>query len=108
MSNYLEIESILRNAGFTVDRRVFTSTRSIRDGQNSLRGRLLTASGERHLYVNPAKAPTIDRGFKTVQVKKGSTYQEDENNNSQHIISALRYYASYEYPIGDRATIEVS
>jgi hypothetical protein len=37
--------------------------------------------------------------MKTVQVMKGSTYQEDETNNSQHIISAIRYYASYEYPI---------
>jgi hypothetical protein len=100
VSNYIEIESVLRNAGFTVSRRVFAATRSIRDGQNSLRGRVLTASGERHFFVNPTNAPTIDRGMKTVQVMKGSTYQEDETNNSQHIISAIRYYASYEYPIG--------
>jgi len=108
LSNYIEMESILRDNGFTVTRRVFSSTRSIRDGQNSLRGRVLTASGDRHLFVNPDKAPTVDRGMKTVQVKKGSTYQEDESNNAQHIVSAMRYYASYEYPVYGKGTIEVS
>jgi hypothetical protein len=105
---YIEIESILRSKGFTVQRRVFSSTRSIRDGQNSLRGRILTADGKRHLFVNPEKCPTINRGFKTVQVIKGSTYQEDETNNSQHVISGARYYASYEFPVYGSGTISVT
>jgi hypothetical protein len=108
LSMYIEIESILRAAGFTVTRRVFASTRSIRDGQNSLRGRILTADGQRHLFVNPDKAPTVDRGLKTVQVLKGSTYQEDESNQSQHVISAIRYFSSYQYPVYGRGSIEVS
>jgi len=108
LSNYLEIEAILRQAGFIVERRVFASTRSIRDGQNSLRSRILTADGRRHIYVNESKCPTIARGFKTAQFQKGSTYQEDETNNAQHVISAIRYYASYEYPMYGRGRVEVN
>jgi len=108
LSMYLELESVLRDNGFTVSRRVFRSTRSIRDGQNSLRGRILTADGKRHLFVNPDKAPVVDKGCKTVQVLKGSTYQEDETNSAQHVVSALRYYASYEFPIYGKSTIKVS
>lgn len=108
LSNYIEIESILRNAGFVVERRVFAGTRSIRDGQNSLRSRILTADGNRHLFVNEDKCPTIARGFKTVQLQKGSTYQEDETNNSQHVISAIRYFSSYEYPTYGKGRIEVN
>jgi hypothetical protein len=107
-SNYKDIESILRNAGFTVERRVFSRTKSIRDGQNSLRSRVLTADGVRHLFVNPATAPTVNRGFKTCQLMKGSTYQEDETNNAQHVVSGIRYYSSYQYPIFGAPTINVS
>jgi hypothetical protein len=107
ISDYMEIEGVLRKAGFKVTRKVFSSTRSIRDGQNSLRARILNAAGERRLFVNPKKAPVVDKGLKTVQTMKGSTYQEDETNPAQHVVSALRYFASYEYPITGRPTIKM-
>jgi hypothetical protein len=109
LSNYVELEGGLRAAGFnSVKRKVFSKTRSIRDGQASLRSRLLTADGKRHLFVNPETAPTVDRGFRTVKRLEGSTYQEDETNRSQHVISGLRYFSSYEYPVYGSGSIEVS
>ncbi|MCK5019399.1 MAG: hypothetical protein KAS32_20240 [Candidatus Peribacteraceae bacterium] len=108
ISNYIELETRLRQAGFNfVKRKVFTKTKSIRDGQNALRSRILTADGKNHLFVNPEMAPTVDKGFKTVQLMKGSTYQENEKNRAQHVISAIRYFASFEYPITGKGQIRV-
>jgi len=108
ISNYVEIETILRAAGFKVKRKVPLANPSIKDGQNSLRAKILNASGERTFHVNPAKCPILDKGLKTVQLKKGSTFIEDETNAAQHITTAARYFTNVEFPSVGRATVRIS
>jgi hypothetical protein len=107
VSNYIEIERVLRDNGFSVTRKVPLSNPSIRDGQNSLRAKVLNAAGERSFFVNPAKASTLDKGMKTVQLKKGSTFIEDETNQAQHITTAARYLTNIEFPTVGRATVRI-
>jgi hypothetical protein len=107
ISDYIEMENVLRRAGFTVERKVLRSTRSIKDSQASLRSRLCNALGERRFFVNPRKCPTLDKGLKTVQAKKGSTFLEDESNPSQHITTAARYFTEYEFPIYGKPKVTI-
>lgn len=107
VSDYIEIETVLKSNGFSVQRKVPLANPAIRDGQNSLRGKILNAAGERSLFVNPEKCPTVDKGLKTVQVKKGSSFQEDETNQAQHITTALRYFTNIEFPAYARATVRI-
>lgn len=100
-SDYIEIEQVLRKAGFKVEMRVPRNNPAIRDGQNSLRGKILNAKGERHLFVNPRKCKYIDKGLKTTQLMEGSTFQE-KDSQYQHITTALRYFTHYEFPISGR------
>jgi hypothetical protein len=63
----------------------------IKDSQDSLRARLCDAEGVRRLFVNPDTAPTVDKGLQQVKLKKGSSFQEEEEY-FQHVTSALRYF----------------
>jgi hypothetical protein len=91
VSNYVEIERHLRQNGFTVSRKVPLANPSIKDGQNSLRGKIKNAKDEITFFVNKAACPTVDKGLKTVKYKKGSTFQEDETNRAQHVTYRTRY-----------------
>lgn len=98
-SDYIEIRECLKRAGFdNVVMKVPRSNPSIRDGQNSLRAKILNAAGERSFFVNPSKAKYVDKGLKTVQLKDGSTFQE-EDSQYQHVTTALRYMTNVEWPI---------
>jgi hypothetical protein len=108
VSDYIEMERVLKDNGFSVSRKVPLGNPAIRDGQNSLRGKILNANGKRSFFVNPKKAPTCDKGLKTVQLKKGSTFIEDETNMAQHITTALRYFTNIEFPAQGRATVRIS
>jgi hypothetical protein len=107
VSNYIEIEAILREHGFRVERKVQLSTLSIRDGQNSLKGKIRNSLGYRSFFVNKAKAPVCHKALTTVKVKAGSTFLEDETNNSQHMGTALRYFAHTEFPAQGRASVRI-
>ncbi|MDY0251150.1 MAG: hypothetical protein RBR45_14040 [Pseudomonas sp.] len=97
-SDYLEIERILRREGFQVLMKAAMSNPPIKAGQNSLRAKICNAKGERTLFVNPHKCPYSDKGLSTVQLKKGSSFLE-EDSEYQHITTALRYFTHAEYPI---------
>jgi hypothetical protein len=90
-SDYTEIEDVLRANGWRFERKVKNSAPAIKDRQNSVRARIYTADGQRHLFVNPEKAPWCDKGLSTVQFKKGSAFQEDQKNQYQHITTAIGY-----------------
>jgi hypothetical protein len=98
-SDYIEIEKVLKSNGWTFERRVARSHPPIKDRQNSLRAQILSAAGERSLFVNPGKAPYSHKGLSTVQVKEGSTYMEEETEY-QHITTAIGYMIHYLYPQG--------
>jgi hypothetical protein len=114
VSNYIEIEAILREHGFKVTRKVQLSTLSIRDGQNSLKAKIRNSLGERTFFVNKELAPVCHKALTTVKVKAGvngkpgSAFLEDETNNAQHIGTALRYFAHTEFPSQGRATVRIS
>lgn len=105
-SDYSEIEQVLRSAGWTYTRKVRPSTASIKDGQNAVRAKIESAAGERSLFVNPNTAPYTHKALLTGQLKKGSTFIE-EDGDYQHIGTAVRYMISYDFPVPGRETRQV-
>jgi hypothetical protein len=98
-SDYTEIEDVLRQAGWTFLRKVARAAPAIKDRQNAVRAKICNAAGERNLFVNPAKAKMCDKGLSTVQLQQGSTFQEDQKNESQHITTAIGYMVHREWPV---------
>lgn len=97
-SDYTEIEEVLRSNNWTLERRVKPSTMSIKDGQNAVRAKIMNAAGEVSLFVNTVTAPYTHKALATGQLKKGSTFLE-EDSEYQHIGTAVRYFCEYEFPI---------
>lgn len=98
-SDYTTMESYLRSNNWSVTRKVKPSTRSIKDGQNAVRAKIKTASGDVSLFVNPTTAPWTHESLAAGQLKEGSTFLEDETSQYQHIGTAIRYFLDYEFPI---------
>lgn len=98
-SDYTEIEAVLRAHGWKFERRVKMSTRSIKDGQNAVRAKVLNAKGDSSLFVNIKTAKWIHEGFTRCTLKKGSTFLEDDADDHQHVMSAVRYLVDYEFPV---------
>ena len=103
VSDYTEIEGVLRAHGWTYSRRVRTAAPAIKDRQNAVRAKIKNAAGEVTLFVNPKNAPYTHKGLATVQTKKGSTFQEDETEY-QHITTAIGYMVDHDFPIGQAMT----
>ena len=102
-SAYTQIEEVLRDNNWTYTRRVKAKHPAIKDRQNAVRAKIANAAGETSLYVNTVKAPYCHKGLSTCQLKKGSTFLEDETEY-QHITTAIGYFVDYEYPIIQQAT----
>lgn len=98
-SDYTDIEGILRANGWQFERKVKAAHPAIKNRQNSVRAKIKTADGVMSLFVNPLTAPWCDKGLNTVQLQKGSTFQEDQTNQYQHITTAIGYCVDYEWPI---------
>jgi hypothetical protein len=81
-----------------VVRRVKNAAPAIRDRQNAVRAKICNAAGKRSLFVNPVTAPYAHKGLATVQIKKGSTFLE-EDGEYQHITTAIGYCVDYEWPV---------
>lgn len=103
-SDYTDIEDILRINGWRFERRVRAAAPSIRDRQNAVRAKVLNAASETTLFVNPIRTdgdPSWShKGLATVQLQKGSTYQEDQRNPFQHITTAIGYMIDFIWPSG--------
>jgi hypothetical protein len=99
-SDYTEIEDVLRLHGWRFERRVRAAAPSIRDRQNAVRAKVLNAKGDTTLFVNPVAAQWCHKGLATVQLQKGSTYQEDQKNPFQHITTAIGYFVDWHWPVG--------
>ena len=97
-SDYTDIEGVLRANGWTYTRKVKPAHPAIKDRQNAVRAKVKTADGQRSLFVNPVTAKWCDKGLATVQLKEGSTFQEDQTNKYQHITTAIGYCVDYEWP----------
>lgn len=97
-SDYTDIESVLAANYWTFTRKVKAAHPAIKDRQNAVRSKICTADGVRTLYVNPVTAKWCDKGLATVQLKEGSTFQEDQSNKYQHITTAIGYCVDFEWP----------
>lgn len=87
--------SILQNAGFAV--KVRNSHTSIRDRINAVNARLLSADGERRLFVDP-KCKQVIKSLERQTYKEG-TNQPDKESGFDHMNDALGYLVDFIYPI---------
>ena len=101
-SDYNDIEDVLKLNGWTFERRVKAAHPAIKDRQNAVRAKIKTADGQVSLYVNPKTAEWCHKGLSTVQLQQGSTFQEDQKNQYQHITTAIGYMVDYEWPVSQR------
>lgn len=97
-SDYTEMEEILRKGGWNVKRQVKNAAPAIKDRQNAVRAKIMNAAGDVSLYVNTQKAPYCHKGLATVQIKKGSTFLE-EDGEYQHITTAIGYCVDHVWPV---------
>ena len=104
-SDYLQIEKILKQHGFRTQMHATRNYRPIKESQSSLRAKVLNAQEERSFFVNAVKCPYGDKGMKLTQLKKGSTFQE-EDGIYQHITTALRYFTDVAYPIRGKSSLQ--
>ena len=97
-SDYTEMEQVLRANNWQVERRVKPAAPAIQDRQNSVRAKIRNAAGQTSLFVNIDKAKYAHKGLATVQIKKGSTFLE-EDSDYQHITTAIGYCVDHEWPL---------
>lgn len=107
VSDYVEIEKVLRDNGWTVKRQVKAAAPAIRDRQNAVRAKICNAANEISLYVDPRRAPYCHKGLATVQTKKGSTFLE-EDSEYQHITTAIGYCVDYIWPASGKKEVTIS
>lgn len=101
-SDYTDIEGVLRDHGWKYTRRVKPAAPAIKDRQNAVRAKIRTADGHTSLFVNPKTAPWSHKGLQTVQLMDGSTYQEDQKNQYQHITTAIGYMVETVWPVAHK------
>lgn len=99
-SDYTEIEDVLRLNGWKFERRVRSAHPAIKDRQNAVRAMIRNAKGEIRLKVNPQTALWCHKGLSTVQLHVGSSFQEDQRNQYQHITTAIGYFIDWHWPAG--------
>lgn len=104
-SDYTDIEGVLRANGWTYTRKVKPAHPAIKDRQNAVRAKIKSADGHISLFVNPVTAKYCDKGLATVQLKRGSAFQEDDKNEYQHITTAIGYCVDREWPVISRKAI---
>lgn len=97
-SDFTSMEKVLRENGWNVRRRVANSTVSIKAGQNAVRAKIANASGEHSLFVNPNTAPYCHKSLAVGQLKTGSAFLEEENE-FQHVGTAIRYAVDMLFPV---------
>lgn len=101
-SDYTDIEGVLKANGWRYTRKVKAAHPAIKDRQNAVRAKIMTAAGDVSLFVNPIKAPWCHKGLSTVQLQTGSSFQEDQKNDYQHITTAIGYCVDVEWPAKGR------
>ena len=106
-SDYTDMTGILKSNGWNVRNEVAKSHPAIKDRQNAVRSKIKTADGGITLYVNPETASWCHKGLQTVQLQKGSTFQEDQKNQYQHITTAIGYQIAKIWPVKGAKLSEV-
>lgn len=102
-SDFTSMEEVLRDSGWSVNRKVAPSTLSIKAGQNAVRAKIMNAFGETSLFVNPNAAPYVHKALSAGTLKKGSSFMEEEGEY-QHVGTAVRYLCDMLFPIAEDNT----
>ena len=63
---------------------------TVRSRHNKVNAYCFNQAGERRLFVY-SEAPNLHKGFRLVQLKKGSDYIEDDSKDYQHVTTAAGY-----------------
>ncbi len=92
---------ILSDNGFR-NQRVPLANPPIRERHNAVNALLLNAAGDVRVKINP-RCKTLIRGLKTVKLKQGAQYLEEETY-AQHVTTAFGYLVSKEFPVVKRTT----
>lgn len=87
--------SILQNAGFSVKAK--KSHAMVRDRINAVNSRLLSADGERHLFVSPKCKQTI-KSLERQTYKEGTSIP-NKDDGFDHMNDALGYLVEYLFPV---------
>ncbi len=91
--------ALLRQARFTV----FVNSRNPAVKDRVLTAnRLICTGGERHLFVNSAKCPSLVEAFEKQPYNQNG--EPDKSTGLDHISDAAGYYLAYQYPITQRTT----
>lgn len=90
-TDYDIIQKHLTKAGYQNELHVPSANPLIRDRQNIVNSYCMNDLGQTRLYIYK-EAETVDEGLKLTKLKKGSTYQEDDSDAFQHVVTALGYY----------------
>ena len=98
-SDYTDMTQVLKAHGWQVSNEVKRAAPAIKDRQNAVRALIRSYSGDIRLFINPNIAKWATKGLATVQVKEGSSFQEDQKNKYQHITTAIGYMVHTLYPI---------
>lgn len=107
-SDYTDIKDVLRANGWRFTDKVQKSHPAIKDRQNAVRAKIKKANGDISLYVNTKTAPWCHKGLSTVQLQQGSTFQEGQKNQYQHITTAIGYMIAVEWPVKNVASSGVN
>jgi len=92
--------AILQNAGFQV--LAPRAHDAVRDGINAVNARLCTATGQRHVWVDPAARHTIEC-LERHAYREGTT-QPDKDSGYDHMSDACRYMIHYLWPLRRNTT----
>lgn len=88
ISDFKQIEEVLRLHGWKFTRMIPKKAPLVKVRHNSVRTKILSASGDRTFFVNPKKAKVTHKGFLTGVYMPGSTFQEKETYY-QHVTTAV-------------------
>lgn len=64
----------------------------VRERHSLVNGQLENALGQHHLFIDPKKCKTLDKGLRMTKLKKGGSYIEDDSSDYQHCTTALGYH----------------
>ena len=76
---------------YSIKKEIPRSNPPIRTRQNNVNSYCLNDLGNIRLYIYK-DAAVVDEGLRLTKLKKGSTYQEDDSDYFQHVVTAVGYY----------------
>jgi hypothetical protein len=83
-----------KHGRITFQMQVPKSNPPVRERHNTVNGLCRSQSGKTRLYVYKS-CPTLHKGFKLTQLRKGGNYVEDDSKPYQHVTTAAGYGLHY-------------